>query len=116
MSKMEPLTSKSDSSTVIATSPVLAKNLMSESLSDLSVWKSSLPAKHITEKNTYLLNKFRYSLKKDIWLHEKDMEGEYMKAVFWRRSPEPRSRNYIASRLRLLSIYHKFDSLEEILI
>jgi hypothetical protein len=50
MSKYEPLTSKSDSSTVIATSPVFAKNLMSESLSDLSVWKSSLPAKHITEK------------------------------------------------------------------
>jgi hypothetical protein len=65
MSKYEPLTSKSDSSTVIATSPVFAKNLMSESLSDLSVWKSSLPAKFIIKKNTYLMNKFRYkSLKK----------------------------------------------------
>jgi hypothetical protein len=67
MSKFEPLTSKSDSSTVIATSPVLAKNLMSESLSDLSVWKSSLPAKFIIKKlPTYFMNKFRYkSLKKE---------------------------------------------------
>ncbi len=98
MSKYEPLTSKSDSSTVIATSPVFAKNFMSESLSDLSVWKSSLPAKHITEKYLFfeqiqikfkkgrtqmnMLTEYSYWKGYDIWLHEKDMEGEYMKQCF----------------------------------